>query len=125
MRSFIELIVKRPVAVFMGIVAVVILGVVSLSRLPVDFLPDMELPFISIRTTYDNAGPEEVEKSVSRIIESAVSSVNNIKEVSSSSEEEESRVFIEFNWGSDLASATADIREAIDRIRKINLQLNI
>ena len=118
MRSFIELIVKRPVAVFMGIVAVVILGAVSLSRLPVDFLPDMELPFISIRTTYDNAGPEEVEKSVSRIIESAVSSVNNIKEVSSSSEEEESRVFIEFNWGSDLASATADIREAIDRIRK-------
>ena len=118
MRSFIELIVKRPVAVFMGIVAVVILGIVSLSRLPVDFLPDMELPFISIRTTYDNAGPEEVEKSVSRLIESAVSSVNNIKEVSSTSEEEESRVFIEFNWGSDLASATADIREAIDRIRK-------
>ena len=118
MRSFIELIVKRPVSVFMGIVAVVILGVVSLSRLPVDFLPDMELPFISIRTTYDNAGPEEVEKSVSRLIESAVSSVNNIKEVSSTSEEEDSKVFIEFNWGSDLASATADIREAIDRIRK-------
>ena len=62
MRSFIELIVKRPVAVFMGIVAVIILGAVSLSRLPVDFLPDMELPYISIRTTYDNAGPEEVEK---------------------------------------------------------------
>ena len=118
MRSFIELIVKRPVAVFMGIVAVIILGAVSLSRLPVDFLPDMELPYISIRTTYDNAGPEEVEKSVSKIIEGAVSSVNNIKEVSSSSEEEDSRVFVEFNWGSDLASATADIREAIDRIRK-------
>ena len=112
MRSFIELIVKRPVSVFMGIVAVVILGIVSLSRLPVDFLPDLELPYISIRTTYDNAGPEEVEKSVSRLIESAVSSVNNIKEVSSSSEEEDSKVFIEFNWGSDLASATADIREA-------------
>lgn len=118
MRSFIELVVKRPVAVFMFIVSLVILGIISLSRLPVDFLPDMELPYISIRTTYDNAGPEEVEKSVSRIIESAVSSVNNIKEVSSTSKEEDSRVFIEFNWGSDLASATADIREAIDRIRK-------
>lgn len=117
MRSFIELIVKRPVAVFMGIVAVVILGVVSLSRLPVDFLPDMELPFISIRTEYDNAGPEEVEKSVTRLIESAVASVNNIKTISSSSEEEQSSVFVEFNWGSDLAAATADIREAIDRVR--------
>ncbi|WP_300367166.1 efflux RND transporter permease subunit [Brachyspira sp.] len=118
MRSFIELIVKRPVAVFMGIIAVVILGAVSLSRLPVDFLPDLELPFISIRTEYKNAGPEEVEKSVSKLIEGAVSSVNNIKEVSSSSEQEWSSVFVEFNWGSDLASATADIREAIDRVRK-------
>ena len=118
MRSFIELIVKRPVAVFMGIVAVVILGIVSLSRLPVDFMPDIELPFITIRTDYENAGPEEVEKSVSKIIEGAVSSVNNIKEVTSSSEEEDSRVRVEFNWGSDLDTATADIREAIDRIRR-------
>ena len=118
MRSFIELIVKKPVSVCMGIVAVIILGAVSLSRLPVDFLPDLELPFISIRTEYDNAGPEEVEKSVTRLIESAVASVNNIKEISSSSSEEESSVFVEFNWGSDLASATADIREAIDRVRK-------
>ena len=85
MRSFIELIVKKPVSVFMGIVAVIILGVVSLSRLPVDFLPDLELPFISIRTQYDNAGPEEVEKSVTRLIESAVASVNNIKQIKSSS----------------------------------------
>lgn len=118
MRSFIELIVKKPVSVFMGIVAVIILGVVSLSRLPVDFLPDLELPFISIRTQYDNAGPEEVEKSVTRLIESAVASVNNIKQIKSSSKEEESTVSVEFNWGSDLASATADIREAIDRVRK-------
>ena len=118
MRSFIELVVKKPVAVCMGVVAVVILGAVSLLRLPVDFLPDMELPFISVRTTYDNAGPEEVEKSVTRLIESAVSGINNVKTITSSSQEEMSSVFIEFNWGSDLASATADIREAIDRIRR-------
>lgn len=74
--------------------------------------------FISVRTTYDNAGPEEVEKSVTRLIENAVSSVNNVKSVTSSSKEGESKVTIEFNWGSDLTSATADIREALDRIRK-------
>ena len=117
MRSFIELVVKKPVAVCMGIVAIVILGIVSLSRLPVDFLPNMELPFISVRTTYDNAGPEEVEKSVTRLIESAVSGINNVKTITSSSREGISSVFIEFNWGSDLSSATADIREALDRIR--------
>ena len=96
MRSFIELVVKKPVAVCMGIVAIVILGIVSLSRLPVDFLPNMELPFISVRTTYDNAGPEEVEKSVTRLIESAVSGINNVKTITSSSREGIPSVFIGF-----------------------------
>ena len=118
MKNFIELIVKKPVGVCMGIVALVILGVISLTRLPVDFLPDIERPYITVRTSYDNAGPEEVEKSVTRLIENAVSSVNNVKSVTSSSKEGESKVTIEFNWGSDLTSATADIREALDRIRK-------
>ena len=118
MRNFIELIVKKPVGVCMGMVAVIILGAISLTRLPVDFLPDIERPNISVRTSYNNAGPEEVEKSVTRLVENAVSSVNNIKTITSSSKEGESSVKIEFNWGSDLTSATADIREALDRIRK-------
>ena len=118
LKNFIELIVKKPVGVCMGIVALVILGVISLTRLPVDFLPDIERPYITVRTSYDNAGPEEVEKSVTRLIENAVSSVNNVKSVTSSSKEGESKVTIEFNWGSDLTSATADIRESLDRIRK-------
>lgn len=117
MRHLIETSVKRPVTVFMGIVAILILGFVSLSRLAVDFLPSMELPYISVSTEYDNAGPEEVEKSITRLIESAVSTVNNVKTITSSSKEEASSVFIEFNWGSDLPTATADIREALDRVK--------
>ena len=77
----------------------------------------MEVPIISIKTTYDNAGAEEVEKSVTRIIESAVSSVNNVKTIKSKSKESESNVEIEFNWGTDLQTAADDIREAIDMIR--------
>ena len=114
MRNFIELVVKRPVAVFMCMIAVLILGFVSLSKLAVDFLPDMELPYITVRTEYENAGPEEVEKSVTRIIENAVATVSDINTITSTSKEGESSVFIEFNWGTDLAVATADIREAID-----------
>ncbi|WP_297204168.1 efflux RND transporter permease subunit [uncultured Brachyspira sp.] len=114
MRNFIELVVKRPVAVFMCMIAVLILGFVSLSKLAVDFLPDMELPYITVRTEYENAGPEEVEKSVTRIIENAVTTVSDINTITSTSKEGESSVFIEFNWGTDLAVATADIREAID-----------
>ncbi|WP_157151978.1 efflux RND transporter permease subunit [Brachyspira sp. SAP_772] len=117
MRSFIELVVKRPVAVFMCIIAVLILGFVSLTKLAVDFLPDMELPYITVRTTYENAGPEEVEKSVTRIVENAVATVSGINSITSTSEEGQSSVFIEFNWGTDLAVATADVREAIDGIK--------
>lgn len=117
MRSFIELVVKRPVAVFMCIVAVLILGFVSLTKLAVDFLPDMELPYITVRTEYENAGPEEVEKSVTRVVENAVATVSGINSITSTSEEGQSSVFIEFNWGTDLAVATADVREAIDGIK--------
>ena len=117
MRNFIELVVKRPVAVFMCMIAVLILGIVSLSKLSVDFLPDMEFPYITVSTEYDNAGPEEVEKSVTRIIENAVATVSGINTISSTSEEGKSSVFIEFNWGTDLAVATADVREAIDSIK--------
>ena len=114
MRNFLELVVKRPVSVFMGMVAVLILGFVSLTKLSVDFLPDMELPYITVQTKYENAGPEEVEKSVTRIIENSVATVSGIKTITSTSKEGQSTVFGEFNWGIDLASATADIREAID-----------
>ncbi|PCG20201.1 efflux RND transporter permease subunit [Brachyspira sp. G79] len=117
MRNFIELVVKRPVAVFMCMIAVLILGFVSLSKLAVDFLPDMELPYITVRTEYENAGPEEVEKSVTRIVENAVATVSDINTITSTSQEGESSVFIEFNWGTDLAVATADVREAIDGIK--------
>ncbi|MEI0495447.1 efflux RND transporter permease subunit [Brachyspira intermedia] len=117
MRNFIELVVKRPVAVFMCMIAILILGFVSLTKLAVDFLPDMEFPYITVSTEYENAGPEEVEKSVTRIIENAVATVSDINTISSTSEEGKSSVFIEFNWGTDLAVATADVREAIDGVK--------
>ena len=114
MKKFITFIVNRPTTVFVTLVSMFIIGFISISRLSINYLPNMEVPIISIKTTYDNAGAEEVEKSVTRLIESAVSSVNNVKTIKSKSKESESNVEIEFNWGTDLAVATADIREAID-----------
>ncbi|MEI0526500.1 efflux RND transporter permease subunit [Brachyspira murdochii] len=117
MKKFITLIVSRPTTVFVTLVSMFIIGFISISRLNINYLPDMEVPIISIKTTYDNAGPEEVEKSVTRVVENAVSSVNNVKTIKSKSKESESNVEIEFNWGTDLQTASDDIREAIDMIR--------
>ncbi|KLI14394.1 efflux RND transporter permease subunit [Brachyspira hyodysenteriae] len=117
MKKFITFIVNRPTTVFVTLVSMFIIGFISISRLSINYLPNMEVPIISIKTTYDNAGAEEVEKSVTRVIESAVSSVNNVKTIKSKSKESESNVEIEFNWGTDLQTAADDIREAIDMIR--------
>lgn len=117
MKKFITVIVSRPTTVFVTLVSMFIIGFISISRLNINYLPDMEVPIISIKTTYDNAGPEEVEKSVTRVVESAVSSVNNVKTIKSKSKESEFNVEIEFNWGTDLQTASDDIREAIDMIR--------
>lgn len=110
-------IVNRPTMVFTALGSIFIIGFVSISKLNINYLPDMEVPIISIKTIYNNAGSQEVEKSITRIIENAVSSVNNVKNIKSKSKESESNIEIEFNWGTDLQTAADDIREAIDMIR--------
>ncbi|WP_028330405.1 efflux RND transporter permease subunit [Brachyspira alvinipulli] len=116
MNRIIELVVKRPVTILMVIVSILILGLISLSRLSIDFMPNMQVPYVSIYTRYKNAGPEEIEKSVTKIIEGAVATVNNIKNITSTSREDSSNVLIEFNWGVDLTEATEDIREALEQV---------
>jgi len=119
MNNLIDLSVKKPITVFMAVIAIMILGMISLSRLAVDLLPSMEIPVIMIRTEYEGAGPEEVEKSVTRVVETAIATVSDVDTITSSSQEGSSRVLIEFAWGADLDAATSDVREAIDRIRSI------
>lgn len=110
--------VKRPVLTIMCSCLVLLLGLVSLSRLPLDLFPDMTRPVITISTTYDDAGPEDVEDTVTKKIEEAVSAVEGVKKVTSVSQEENSSVYVEFEWGADLDAATNDIRDRLDRIIK-------
>ena len=116
MKSFISLIVRRPITILMIIISILILGLISLSRLSIDSMPNMQMPYISIMTRYRNAGPEEIEKSITKIVEGAIATVNNIKNITSYSRENSSDVMVEFNWGVDLREASEDIREALERI---------
>ena len=116
MKSFISLIVRRPITILMIIISILILGLISLSRLSIDSMPNMQMPYISVHTRYRNAGPEEIEKSITKIVEGAVATVNNIKNITSYSRENSSDVMVEFNWGVNLREASEDIREALERI---------
>jgi len=108
--------VHRPVLTVMVALILVILGGVSLSRLPIDLMPDITYPTVSISTTYENAGPEEIEELITRPIEEALSAVPGVEEVSSRSAEGVSQVRVTFTWGTDLDAGANDIRDRLDRV---------
>ncbi len=114
--NFAAFAVKRPVLTIMCSLLVLLMGFVSLSRLPIELFPDMTKPVITISTNYDDAGPEDVEETITMKIEEAVSAVEGVKKVTSTSREENSRVYVEFEWGVDLDEVTNDIRDRLDRI---------
>ncbi|MFA4986011.1 MAG: efflux RND transporter permease subunit [Candidatus Brocadiia bacterium] len=114
--SLSNLSVHRPVFTTMVVLIVLILGGISLFRLPVDLMPDISIPTISISTNYGNAGPEEMEELVTRPIEEALSAVPGVQEITSSSSEGNSDIRVSFAWGTDLDAASNDIRDRLDRV---------
>jgi len=108
--------VGRPVFTTMATLIVVIVGGVALRRLPIDLMPDVADPTLTVRTEYENAAPEEVEELITRQVEQAVAAVPGVQELTSVSAEGRSDVRVTFAWGSDLDVAANDIRDRIDRI---------
>lgn len=111
-----KLSVKKPYTVLVGVVIVLVLGFMSLRDMSTDLLPDMDLPYAVVITTYAGASPEEVESAVSKPVEQAMASVTNVSEVSSISSSNYSMVILEFNEGTDMNAATIDMRESLDAI---------
>jgi len=108
--------VERPVLTLMVSLIVLILGITALLRLPVDLMPDISYPTISITTIYSNTGPELIEQLITKPIEQAVSAVPGVEDLYSTSSEGQSQVRITFSWGTDLDAASNDLRDRIDRI---------
>ena len=109
--------VKRPIATTMVFLIIIVLGVMGFGFLPVDLLPPVEYPILTIRTNYPNVGPEEIETIITDRVENAIASVPNIEEVRSESEEGQSQVRLEFVQGTNIDEAANDVRAALDRIR--------
>lgn len=108
--------VNRPILTTIVFLIIITLGLVSLSRLSIDLMPEVTYPTISVSTEYGNVGPQEMEESVSRPIEEALSAVQGVEEITSTSTEGRSSVRVLFNWGTDLDVAANDIRDRIDRV---------
>ena len=108
--------VHHPIFTVMIFLIVIILGFISFTRLPIDLMPDITYPTLSLSTSYGNASPEEIEELIPRPIEEAMAAVPGVEEISSTSSEGRSSVRISFAWGIDLEEASNDIRDRLDRI---------
>lgn len=107
---------RRPVAVVMFTLAVLLFGLVSLSRLPVTLLPDLSYPTLTVRTELEGAAPTEIETLLSKPIEEAVGVIKNVRRVTSVSRAGTSDVTLEFNWGTKMDYAVLDVREKLDTL---------
>ncbi|HIK82758.1 MAG TPA: efflux RND transporter permease subunit [Planctomycetes bacterium] len=107
--------VSRPIALCMITSAIVVFGIVSLMRLPIELLPEVDRPTITVRTELQGAAPEEVEERVARRLEKSLSVVSGLRRISSLSRIGTCDVILEFSWGQDLAEAIQDIREKLDQ----------
>jgi HAE1 family hydrophobic/amphiphilic exporter-1 len=112
-----RLAIHRPVTMFMISGVITLLGVISLTRLPVDLMPEFEQPTLNVRTSYPGVGPLEMEELITRPMEQAVSAVPGITRVESSSSEGNSQIRLNFEWGSDLSEAADEVRTRVDRMR--------
>jgi len=112
-----DLSVNRPVTTLVVYLAIIVLGVFSLSRLAIDLIPDISFPVISIFSAYSGAAPQEVEENLTRIMENAAASASNVKKITSRSSEGQAMVTVEYEWGTDMGEAAQDLREKLDQIR--------
>ena len=113
----IQIAVDRPITTLMAVLIVVVFSVVALLRLPIDLMPDVTFPSLNISVQYPGTTPEEMETLVTRPIEEAIGSVENVEMIDASAGEGRSNIEVMFNWGTNLDVATNEVRDRLDRIR--------
>ncbi|HLN21499.1 MAG TPA: efflux RND transporter permease subunit [Bacteroidales bacterium] len=110
--------VKRPITTILIFVGLMVMGIYSLVQLPVDLYPEMELPFVVVYTTYPGASAADIESNITRPLEDALNSVSKLKEMTSTSSDGSSVVFMQFDYGTNLDEASNDIRSNLNFIER-------
>jgi len=109
--------IDKPVTTILIFVAVLVIGVFSFTKLPIDQFPEIDPPYVTIMTTYAGANAAEIETNVSKILENSLNSVDGLKEITSTSKDNISVVLMEMEWGTNLDEVMNDIRSYIDMLK--------
>jgi HAE1 family hydrophobic/amphiphilic exporter-1 len=112
--NWLQQIIMRPIAVSMVFFSLILLGAISLFKLPVDLLPETSYPVLSVTTSLGGFSPQEIEQTLTKPIETALSSLNNLVRLKSVSQEGESDIQMEFKLGTDMDFVTQEVRERLD-----------
>jgi len=109
--------INRPVSMFMVSAVIVLLGAISLVRLPVDLMPDVTYPTISVRVGYGGVGPAEIEQLIVRPLEQTLAATPGLEQINSTASEGSGNVRLNFVWGTNLNEAADEVRTRVDRVR--------
>ena len=115
--------IEKPVTTALIFVAVIIVGIYSFIKLPIDMFPQMDPPYITVMTTYPGASASEMETNVTKYMENALTSVDHLKHITSQSKDNMSIVMLELEWGANMDEAVNDVRSYVD-MTKSNLPDN-
>ncbi|MCX6329711.1 MAG: efflux RND transporter permease subunit, partial [Bacteroidia bacterium] len=110
--------VKRPVTTILIFVALIVMGIYSLVQLPIDLYPEMELPYVVVYTTYSGASASDIEANVTKPLENSLNSISNLKELTSTSSDAISVLFLQFEYGTNLDEASNDIRSTLGFVER-------
>ncbi len=109
--------IDKPVTTLLIFVAVLVIGIYSFTRLPIDQFPEMDPPYVTVMTTYGGASASEIETNVTKILENTLNSVDGLKNITSNSKDNISTVMLELEWGSNMDEAVNDIRSYVDMVK--------
>lgn len=116
--SIAKKVVGRPTTVLIIFVLLIGLGIYATTDLAIDLYPEIEPPILVVLTTYEGAGPEEIEKSLSKPIESSLSNISKVDKITSTSAKGSSTIIVEFTYGADMSEASADVRDSLDILKR-------
>jgi HAE1 family hydrophobic/amphiphilic exporter-1 len=116
-RSLAELSLARPVTAIMFFVTVTLVGLIAAARLPLEYFPDIEVPFLLVDVPYPGSTPAEIERTLTRPIEQALATLPGIQRMNSTSRADGVQLFLEFKWGQDVSTRAIEARDRIDAIR--------
>ncbi len=108
--------VRRPVTTAMLLISVLVVGGIAALRLPLAYLPEVDVPFIGIRIPYPNSNPEQIEREIAKPVEEVLATLSGVKKLNSRANADGAEFFLEFDWGQELDVVRMQVSEKVDQV---------